>query len=201
MFSVIWKGYALKHVSSLRRGASRHCSLAGYLAGKDRKAVTSLHLQKWPEKKQHSHRVNVWLTAFITGAKTPPSRDLAHCPVTGTFWRQHCRAHVAIQSGRLTQFDQHYITVLCAWVVVWVADELGRHDVLLSPIKFPDVVLSKPDFYIWPWRKKLLLSKMYLGEKSPHKSVFSVFLVFKHQIIFYVLVYKHNTLRYLLFWY
>lgn len=36
MFSVIWKGYALKHVSSLRRGASRHCSLSGYLAGEDR---------------------------------------------------------------------------------------------------------------------------------------------------------------------
>lgn len=150
MFSVIWKGYALKHVSSLRRGTSRHCSLAGYLAGKD-SHQSSFTKVAW---KKHSHSVNVLLTAFITGAKTSPSRDLAHCPVTGTFWRKHCRAHVAIQSGRLTQFDQHYITVLCAWVVVWVADKLGRHDVLLSPIKFPDVVLSKPDFYIWPWSKK-----------------------------------------------
>jgi len=34
MFSVIWKGYALKHVSSLRRGASKHCNLSGYLAAK-----------------------------------------------------------------------------------------------------------------------------------------------------------------------
>lgn len=43
MFSVIWKGYALKHVSSLRRGASRHCSLSGYLAGEGRQVCISVH--------------------------------------------------------------------------------------------------------------------------------------------------------------
>lgn len=42
MLSVIWKGYALKHVSALRRGASRHCSLSGYLAGEDRHVCISV---------------------------------------------------------------------------------------------------------------------------------------------------------------
>lgn len=34
MFSVIWKGYELKQASSLRTGASKHCSFDGYLAVK-----------------------------------------------------------------------------------------------------------------------------------------------------------------------
>lgn len=35
-----------------------------------------------------------------------------------------------------------------AGVVIWVANELGRHDVLLCPVRFPFVVFSQPDFHI-----------------------------------------------------
>lgn len=149
MFSVIWKGYASKHVSSLRRGTCRHCSLWGYLAGKDkkRKKYSSLwRIKRGILTQLHS----LSLTALIAGTQTPPSRDLAYRPVAGTLRRKFSRAHIAVQCGWSTQFDQHYVTVLRAGVVVRMAEELGRHDVLLSPVRLPDVVLSKPDLYIWP---------------------------------------------------
>lgn len=145
MFSVIWKGYALKHVSSLRRGASRHCSLSGYLAGKEKSMCQCV----WMGLKQWSHTRGL-LTALVAGAQAAPSRDLAHCPVSGTLWRQRSRAYKAVQSDRAAQFDQHYVAVLRAGVVIWMADELGRHNVLLRPIRFPYVMLSQPDFHIWP---------------------------------------------------
>ena len=151
MFSVIWKGYELKHVSSLRRGASTHCNLWGYLAGKDRKIMFLYTIMLEMAFFGQSQTV-WWLTALITGTDIPPSRDLAHCPVTGTLWRERSRAHVVVQSGRSTKFDQHDITVLCAGVVVRVSNKLGRHNVLFCSLGFIDVMLSQPNFYIWPWR-------------------------------------------------
>lgn len=56
--------------------------------------------------------------------------------------------HVAVESGRLTQLDQHDIAVLCSGVVVRVANKLGRHNVLFGPLRLPDVVLSQSDFHI-----------------------------------------------------
>lgn len=55
-----------------------------------------------------------WLTAFITGADAPPTRDMAHGPIRGTFRRERRRAHVAIQRGGFTQFNEHDVAVLCA---------------------------------------------------------------------------------------
>lgn len=101
------------------------------------------------------------LTAVIAGTKTPPSRDSAHCPIGGTLWWECSGAHVAVESGRLTQFDQHDIAVLCSWVVVRVANELGRHDELFRPLSLPDVVLAQPYFYIGPGRIKPILRCIY----------------------------------------
>lgn len=98
---------------------------------------------------QRSHTARL-LTALVAGAQAAPSGDQAHRPVSGTLGRQHSRAHKAVQGGGAAQFDQHYVTVLRARVVLWVADKLRRHDVLLCPIRFPYVVLSQPDFQICP---------------------------------------------------
>lgn len=53
---------------------------------------------------------------------------------------------IAVQSGRLTQFDQHDVAVHRAGVVVRVENKLCRHDVLLSIFWLPDVVLPQPNF-------------------------------------------------------
>lgn len=114
----------------------------------------SSHLTfNWSLEEWH-HVSSVWLTALVAGAETPPPRHLAHCPVAGTLGRKQRRSHISVQSCWSAQFDQHDVGVLCARVVVWVADELGRHDVLLRPVLLPDVVLSESNLYIRPRRNK-----------------------------------------------
>ena len=58
--------------------------------------------------------------------------------------------YIAVEGSRLAQLDQHDIAVLCAGAVVWVADELGRHDVLFRSFRLPNVVLSQADLNIRP---------------------------------------------------
>lgn len=53
--------------------------------------------------------------------------------------------HVAVEGGRVAQFDQHDVVVQVVAVVIWVPDQHGSINPLLGSIIYSDVVLTKTD--------------------------------------------------------
>ena len=85
------------------------------------------------------------LTAVVAIADVAPAGDAAHGPVGSAGAGEGHGLHVLVNDSRLTQFHQHDVVVHGPGVVLGVPDGLGRHDVLLRALGFPDVVLAQAD--------------------------------------------------------
>lgn len=80
----------------------------------------------------------------LTGAHgVTPSRDPAHGADGSTAPGQSHRLHITVERGRLAQLDQHDVIVNVPGVVVWMADDTGGLDELLSSLVDRNVVLSQ----------------------------------------------------------
>lgn len=81
------------------------------------------------------------LTASAQGVS--PAGDEAHGASRSTAGGQGHGLHVAGQSGRFAQLDQHNVIIQSRAAVIRVSDDLLRADELLSALIDCDVVLAK----------------------------------------------------------
>ncbi|GCC45936.1 hypothetical protein chiPu_0029980 [Chiloscyllium punctatum] len=69
----------------------------------------------------------------------------AHFPSGGTAAWQSDDAHVAVESSRTAQFDQHDVVIQVLGTIARVPDDFGRSDLLLTPFYLGDVVFPEVD--------------------------------------------------------
>lgn len=72
-----------------------------------------------------------------------PSRDCAHGASGSTAPGQSHRLHITVEGGRLAQLDQHDVIVNIPGIILWMADDTGGVDELLSSLIDRNVVLSQ----------------------------------------------------------
>lgn len=72
-----------------------------------------------------------------------PSRDCAHGASRSTAPGQSHRLHITVEGGRLAQLDQHDVIVNIPGIILWMADDTGGVDELLSSLIDRNVVLSQ----------------------------------------------------------